>query len=301
MGGYCDVTVVASNQNQPAGLSIDVPSYVYWTTTSGTRSTVGTLNRVSISSGAVTQLAGGLAQPEAVLAVGGSVYFTELGTSLGQGKVSRWTSAGQLEVIATGQTDPLPLAWNTSNLNIYWGSLIPSGGNGPSVQRWTGTPPPVSINPYAAQPFRMFVANPNIYWIQNGGSAIFLSPLTGGTLGVAVSTATGTKGVALSGVQAYVTIGGAGGAVRRYPLNTSAPAAKVIASGQSSPYGITTDGSGVYWTNEGDGTIMRGGLDGGPAYVLARPQNSPGNIVVSPTHVFWVNRSSTGSVMKVAK
>jgi hypothetical protein len=271
---------------------------VYWTTTGGTRSTVGTLNRVAISTGVVTELAGGLSYPTDVLAAGGSVYFTELGSSTGQGKVSKWTAVGQpIEVLATGQTDPISLAWNSSNLNIYWGNDV-TGASGASVFRFTGSPPPVTINPYPSRPFRMFVANPNIYWIQNGGGAIAVSPLTGGTMGVAVSTASGTKGVSLNGVQAYVTVTGG---VWRYPLNSSAPAAKSIAAGQSSPYGITTDASAVYWTNEGDGTVMRNGLDGGIPHVLARNQTSPGNIVVGTTHVFWVNRSSSGSVMKVAK
>jgi hypothetical protein len=30
-----------------------------------------------------------------------------------------------------------------------------------------------------------------------------------------------------------------------------------IATGQSSPYGITIAGNSVYWTNSGDGSIMK--------------------------------------------
>jgi sugar lactone lactonase YvrE len=72
-----------------------------------------------------------------------------------------------------------------------------------------------------------------------------------------------------------------------------------LASGQSTPNGIALDTASVYWTNSGDGTVMKVPLGGGTPATLASGQSSAGSIAVDATSVYWVNNTANGTVMKL--
>jgi hypothetical protein len=54
----------------------------------------------------------------------------------------------------------------------------------------------------------------------------------------------------------------------------------------------------VYWTNYGDGTVVKVPLGGGAPIVLASGQDSPASIAVDATSVTWVNEDG-GNVMRL--
>ncbi len=82
-------------------------------------------------------------------------------------------------------------------------------------------------------------------------------------------------------------------------LTISAPPTPVVfASGQSDPTYIATDGTNVYWTDLGSGTVMQEPVGGGPITMLASGQASPSGIAVSGGYVYWVDTSG-GTVNKV--
>jgi hypothetical protein len=70
-----------------------------------------------------------------------------------------------------------------------------------------------------------------------------------------------------------------------------------LASQQDTPGWIATDDTSVYWTNMGDGTVMRVSKTGGTPSALASGQSSPYDIVVNASTVYWTNKG--GTVMSV--
>jgi hypothetical protein len=64
---------------------------------------------------------------------------------------------------------------------------------------------------------------------------------------------------------------------------------EMFAAGQGKPWGIAIDDAYVYWTNEGDETVMRKPKGGGPAVAIAQSQAEPHRILVDSTNVIWHN------------
>ena len=73
-----------------------------------------------------------------------------------------------------------------------------------------------------------------------------------------------------------------------------APGSNVFASTLARPSGVAVDGQYVYWTNEGDGTVMRKAHAGGTITVIARGQAEPRQILVDDTSIIWHNANVTG-------
>jgi hypothetical protein len=77
-------------------------------------------------------------------------------------------------------------------------------------------------------------------------------------------------------------------------------------SGVSRPYGLAVDATNLYWTNQGDSTVVTAPKIGGSKpQVLAEGQNAPGAIHVDATNVYWINEGGTtnklGALMKRSK
>jgi hypothetical protein len=64
---------------------------------------------------------------------------------------------------------------------------------------------------------------------------------------------------------------------------------ETFATGQSKPWGVAVDDAYVYWTNEGDDTVMRAPKGGGEPAIIARSQAEPHRILVDSTNVIWHN------------
>ena len=60
---------------------------------------------------------------------------------------------------------------------------------------------------------------------------------------------------------------------------------------------MAVDGTSVYWTNAGAGTVMKAPLAGGAAHTLASDQGKPYGLAVDGAAVYWVTRDG-GTVMK---
>jgi sugar lactone lactonase YvrE len=69
-----------------------------------------------------------------------------------------------------------------------------------------------------------------------------------------------------------------------------------LASGQSTPLSIAVDGTSVYWTDQGNGTVMKVPLGGGSGTKIGS-SNLPYGIAVDGTSVYWADFQ--GTIMKV--
>ena len=72
-----------------------------------------------------------------------------------------------------------------------------------------------------------------------------------------------------------------------------------LASGQNTPYDIAVDGTSVYWTDPGSGTVMKVPLGGGSPTTLASGLPGPGRIAVDGTSVYWTDGSPPSLIMKL--
>ncbi len=72
----------------------------------------------------------------------------------------------------------------------------------------------------------------------------------------------------------------------------------VLASGQAAPWGIAVDATSVYWTNSGDGTVMKAPIGGGTPSLLSSGGATPMPIALDTTNLYWGD-AGRGVVMKV--
>ena len=68
----------------------------------------------------------------------------------------------------------------------------------------------------------------------------------------------------------------------------------VLASGQSSPTSIVSDGANVYWTNTGTvRSVMKVPVTGGTPVVVATGLRKPGYLAIDATNAYWTDEAST--------
>ena len=71
----------------------------------------------------------------------------------------------------------------------------------------------------------------------------------------------------------------------------------VVATGQNNPSFLAVDNGVLYWTNIGDGTVVRANVDGTGRQIIATGQSAPWVIKVSAGHVYFGNDTTGGNVV----
>jgi hypothetical protein len=93
-----------------------------------------------------------------------------------------------------------------------------------------------------------------------------------------------------------------GGTVWKLPLGGGCPS--MLIGSQTSPHGMASDGTNLFFANQGTasilGSIQRIPVGGGNATPIATSQSGPLDVVLDATNVYWTN-SGDGSVWKSDK
>jgi hypothetical protein len=303
--GTCDssrcVVTLAVGLVYGSGIAVDATS-VYFTDIgmgAGIVSPVGSVSKVPLRGGAVTTLASGQVDPEAIAVSGPYVYWTTRTPNnvTSSNLITRATLDGANPFgLVTGAGVPVDLAVDGSH--VFWVDFelglmrVPLGG---------GTPSTLTTQ-------QMFLVNVaidahDIYCAARNGDGngitpmgvIVKVPIAGGIPTMLARGQLGPAGIAVDATHAYWTTG-TGGTVMSAPL-AGGPATMLAQVGNGNLAGIAVDSSSVYFTDiGGTRTVFKVPLAGGTATPIATGQNSPMRIVVDQTSAYWV---TVDSVVKV--
>ncbi len=276
------------------GIAVDATA-VYWTETGGEVKTVG------LGGGAVTTLATGLTNPQAIAVDATSVYFADNSVSGTLQKVP--LNGGTAVTLASGLFQVTAIAVDATS--VYWvennqpGAVKMVGLAGGSVTT-------LASNLYA--PIGIAVDANAVYWTESNG-AVRKAPLmiaAGGTRVVTtIATGVGAGLLALDATNVYFP---SGTGVARVGKNGGI--ASVLASGQpNAAYGIAVDASNVYWVEQStmasiqDGAVKKVSLASSAVTTittLASGLAFPKCIAVDGSSVYWTENAGM-SPKKISK
>jgi Domain of unknown function (DUF5050) len=238
----CSVTVIASGQDNPVGVTLD-STYVYWTNGDEGDSS-GSIVRAPLSGGSSKTLATGLSSPGMLVNDGTNLYWmADLSTSyvlqmpIGGGTVQTLASSGySVNLVVYGSA-------------VYWADegddavlSVPVGGG--SVSTLAGG---------QSSPFGIATDGTYIYFTEAIGSgAIVRTPIpAGGSLFSLASSLDSPTTVATDGVSAFFE---AGGSVYGVPVDGSG---SVTALAAGNPTRLRMDSKSLYWTESTSGLVLR--------------------------------------------
>jgi hypothetical protein len=274
--GTCPVTTYATGV-QLGGLAVDA-SFVYWDDVNAS----GTISEEAIGGGAPQVVS---ANANALnLAVDTTRIVWMNGTTALD---SRLLSGG---TIATLTTFTQGTAMFLAGGYVYFSTTDGTVGRVPE----DGSSGAVTITTAKLTPLSLAVDATNVYYADTAGYVYVVSETAQGATAALFASAAGARGIALDTTNVYWTT--MTGFVVEQPKGTTT--SKNIASSQSQPGPVASDGVNVYWANDGDGSIHRVAVNGSSPLTLATTQGVPGTILVDATNVYWAAPSIVASTAK---
>lgn len=275
-------TVLAREQNGPRGLAVST-SHVYWV-----NGEAGEVARVAKEGGAVQVLATGQTSPLDVAVDGRRVFWFNQG-----GRRSSLLRSMPLEggdIVSMGDIDGTAFRRMTADATTLWVSKesevvrVPKTGSfttaafpappsamasdgstlyvatGSNVMAAPGGAAPMVFATGTSQVADVAVDESSVYWVTAGGELVKRAKTEGGS-GPGTVITTGLDAavrLTLFAEHVYVTAAGAGTATGRLVgVSKAGGAPEVLARDLAEAFGLAVDGSGVYWSQYGDGTVKR--------------------------------------------
>jgi hypothetical protein len=187
----------------------------------------------------------------------------------------------------------------TDGSNLYWTNWTTNG----SVMRapLDSVPPdgsgagdtPVTLVPNVNKPMALAVHGGSVYYTTTPSSG-------NGTIqrvGFGQALATGQlnpEAIAVDDTGVYWTNWGTSGSVMKTGHEPGSPVV-VLASNQNQPYSLTLHGGNVYWVNNGTGSLMKVGINGGtPVFMTS---SAPGiiNLAVDDSGAYFTTINGAAS------
>lgn len=262
---------------------------------------------------AVTVLAGSLHGPRGLAISGDTVFVAEPGDDANQNV--DFYNCGRVESVAIDGGAPVPqstgepAAWDIAvqgGAAFFTRNFLFDGTEGGNVRKkvidGTSTHSTAFTISGASFATRTLIHGSRLYWLQAGtnapgvaaeAAAIVSCDLTGcGAAPVPELTfANGDEGYDFTIAGDLLTVAVRGGnAVRQCTVGSCAATLHTIAAQQNAPSHVTSDGTFVYWTNEGydnaTGALMKAPNDGSCTVTLAANLEHPQAIATDGVNVY---------------
>jgi len=331
--GVSEPVALATGQDHPGGLATD-GTKLFWTNRGSFGASDSTLRGVLIEGGTPTTILDSLGGARDLVIDGASLYFSLSGIDVSDGKVySVVPGETAIDLIRAADRSPLgvpnPEGVAAHGANVFFTTFGEGGiyfanfdgsplDGGPSFRR-------LAIEGAQSYPYRIDFDATSVFWINEGTATS--DPPDGQVVSMLRDDLSFTEAKAPTvlaneeripramvldkdatdnTVALYFTTFSESGELKRIDANGGDPI--VMATGQSFPNGVAVDATHVYWTNRGDGTVLRMpklATEETVPTVLAQSQTGPGPIVLDATHVYWANEGTSddtnGSIMKIGK
>ncbi len=308
--GACGPVTLAVTHGS-IGIAID-STYVYWADNEA-----GAIEKISKSltrEGTPSTVASGAPAQniQAVASDGTYLYWTNKTTS---GQVRRALPTGAaLTTLASNQSQPdwiasngTTVSWTNQGSNQVMAVAVTSdGGVAPTQLNATGENGTV--------PAGIAIDAVNVYYATKttGGGLAESVPLAGGAISQ-LGSAT-YVGIAVDNQNVYWTGGASNPSVYQNAKTGSPATEQTIAAGALvCPLAVTSDGTNVYFVDQGTSACGPPGSDAGALYrvpigggatlppPLVTGLNDPQGIAVDGTAIYWVTGGPVGAVLKLAK
>lgn len=266
--------------------------------------------------GGVQVLAAGRDCPADLRVVGGTITWVDQGSLQSSGKngvVATMPAAGCgddagscIVVLATDQSSPSAVEVDPATNDVFFATA----GDGSIWRLPAASTTPENFASLQVLPRALALDETSLYWVNagtygGGDGQVRRRYLDGGTVGgIAILDALESPvSVELLAMKVFVSISGSGDTAGQiYASDITGAGGGIVASSQSLPRGLAIDATHAYWTNSGDGTIMRAPHDGSEPTQLLSGRPTPSDIAVDTKGIYWVeagtpNEFSDGAVM----
>jgi hypothetical protein len=288
-GGKCQPVTLWSGPT-PTRLALD-DTFLYFVNYNN-----GGVFRLPKAGGAAQTLASG--QKSVRIGVDEShVYWTnEIGS-----EILRVPKALGPQQVVTGQANT-PYGFALGASAVYFAELR-AGGSVASVPKSGGAPSTIATG--ENWPFEVSLTTSHLYWTQlANNAALRRAPLAGGPPETVVGGLSNPTAITNDGTHVFVAVLGNGANKGQIASVAIAGGAfTLLAAGQAQPRGLVVDEKHAYWTNGGNGTVMRIAKHGGDNQVptlMAGDGIEPLGIAIDETSIYWAD-DKANVVRRVAK
>jgi hypothetical protein len=287
--GKCQPVTVWSGPT-PTRLALD-DTFVYFVNWNG-----GGVFKVPKTGGAAQTLATGQKSVRVGLDDTHVYWTNEIGSA-----ILRVPKALGAQQTVTNQANT-PYGFAVGASSIYFAELR-AGGSVASVPKSGGAPNPIATG--ENWPFEVTLTASHLYWTQlANNAALRRAPLAGGPAETVLGGLANPTAVTNDGTNLYLAVLGNGANKSQiFSIAIASGASSLIADAQAQPRGLAVDEQHLYWTNGGNGTVMRIAKDGSDNLVptlMASGGIEPLGIAIDATTVFWAD-DKANQVQRVAK